>query len=196
MPMRARSFGSLVAGSPTEMPSTTMRPCSNGSSPLTHLISVDLPEPDGPHTTTTSPLATLVEQSVSTWKVPYHLLTWLISIMVLLPDDGDARLQTLDQAGCGERNQKVDERREQVHLDQAAVALRDLGGGAQEIRDREHVDQRGVLEQDDRLRQQHGRHIAERLRQDDVAHHLPIGHAERIAGGRLPARDALDSRAH
>jgi hypothetical protein len=57
-------------------------PSWKGSSALTHLISVDFPEPDGPHTTTTSPLATLVVQSFSTWKLgPYHLLTWLISIM-------------------------------------------------------------------------------------------------------------------
>ncbi len=53
-----------------------MVPSWNGSSPLTHLISVDLPEPDGPHTTTTSPLATSVEQSFSTWKSRYHLLTF------------------------------------------------------------------------------------------------------------------------
>ena len=77
MPMRARSFGRLVLGSPTEMPSTVMRPFWNGSSPLTHLISVDLPEPDGPQTTTTSPLATSVEQSFSTCIGPYHLLTLL-----------------------------------------------------------------------------------------------------------------------
>ncbi|CFO70281.1 Uncharacterised protein [Bordetella pertussis] len=44
-------------------------------------MSVDLPEPDGPQTTTTSPLATLVTQSLSTCVAPYHLLTFLISIM-------------------------------------------------------------------------------------------------------------------
>ena len=51
------------------MPSMTMSPSWNGSSALTHLISVDLPEPDGPHTTTTSPLATEVVQSFSAWKL-------------------------------------------------------------------------------------------------------------------------------
>ena len=81
MPMRARSFGRSVLGSLTEMPATVMSPSWNGSSPLTHLISVDLPEPDGPHTTTTSPLATSVEQSLSTWKSRYHLLTLLSVIM-------------------------------------------------------------------------------------------------------------------
>jgi hypothetical protein len=34
--------------------------------PIAHLMSVDLPEPDGPHTTTTSPLATSVEQCFRT----------------------------------------------------------------------------------------------------------------------------------
>src|SRR5476651_2349900 len=82
MPIRARSFGRLVLGSPTEMPSTVIAPCVNGSSPLTHLINVDLPEPDGPHTTTTSPLATFVEQRLRTWKGPYHLLTSLMSIWI------------------------------------------------------------------------------------------------------------------
>ena len=44
-------------------------------------MSVDLPLPEGPQTTTTSPLSTLVVQSMSTWKVPYHLLTPRISII-------------------------------------------------------------------------------------------------------------------
>jgi hypothetical protein len=42
----------------------------------------DLPEPDGPHTTTTSPLLTSVVQPVSTWKGPYHFETLLIEIIV------------------------------------------------------------------------------------------------------------------
>ena len=73
MPTRARSFGRLVFGSPTEMPSTMISPFWNGSSALTHLISVDLPDPDGPQTTTTSPFSTLVVQSVSTWKLAVPL---------------------------------------------------------------------------------------------------------------------------
>src|SRR5258706_227797 len=75
------SLGRSTLGSPTEMLSTVIVPFWNGSSALTHLISVDLPLPDGPHTTTTSPFATSVEQSVSTWKPPYHLLTFLSEII-------------------------------------------------------------------------------------------------------------------
>ena len=40
-------------------------------------MSVDLPLPEGPHTTITSPLSTSVVQSVSTWKLPYHLETFV-----------------------------------------------------------------------------------------------------------------------
>ncbi len=80
MPMRERSFGRLVARSPTEMPSTVMVPILNGSSPLMHLISVLLPEPEGPQITTTSPLAMRIEQLSRTWNGPYHLLTFSSSI--------------------------------------------------------------------------------------------------------------------
>jgi hypothetical protein len=66
----ARSLDRLVFGSPTEMPLTVISPAWKGSRPLTHLIRVDLPLPDGPQTTITSPLLTWVVQSVSTWKLP------------------------------------------------------------------------------------------------------------------------------
>jgi hypothetical protein len=81
MPIRERSLGRLVFGSPTAMPSTTISPFWNGSRPFTHLMMVDLPLPEGPQTTTTSPFATSVVLSVSTWKVPYHFETFLIEII-------------------------------------------------------------------------------------------------------------------
>jgi hypothetical protein len=81
MPIRERSLGRLVFGSPTEMPSTVISPFWNGSSPFTVLISVDLPLPEGPQTTTTSPFDTSVLQSASTWKLPYHLLTFFMEII-------------------------------------------------------------------------------------------------------------------
>src|SRR5882724_6593426 len=143
MPTRARSFGRSVLGSLTLMPSRMISPLWNGSSALTHLINVDFPDPDGPHTTTTSPLATLVVQSFSAWNAgPYHLSTWLISIMMVsLMDKADARLKAADAEGGRERNREINHGREQIHLDQPAVALRDLAGRAQEIRDRQHIDQ-------------------------------------------------------
>src|ERR1700731_673683 len=160
MPTRARSFGRSVFGSLTLMPSRMMSPLWNGSSALTHLISVDFPEPDGPHTTTTSPLATLVLQSFSAWKpAPYHLSTWLISIMVLsLTHHRNARLQLPDAERGDTGNDEIDQGSEQIHLDQTPVALRDLTCGAEKIRDRQHIYQRGVLEQHDGLGQQHRQH--------------------------------------
>jgi hypothetical protein len=52
---------------------------------------VDLPEPEGPQTTTTSPFWMRVLQSSSTWNAPYHLETFLISIMLAFRSNyGDA----------------------------------------------------------------------------------------------------------
>lgn len=57
IPTRERSFARSVFLSLTTIPSTVISPCCTGSRPLTVLISVDLPEPDGPQTTTTSPFS-------------------------------------------------------------------------------------------------------------------------------------------
>src|SRR5687768_464543 len=40
-----------------------------------HRIMVDLPDPDGPQTTTFSPVSTVKLMSCSTWTVPNHLST-------------------------------------------------------------------------------------------------------------------------
>ncbi len=68
IPTCARSFGRSVFGAPTEIPFTTISPCWKVSSPFTHLMSVDLPDPEGPQTTITSPFSTWVEQSFRAWK--------------------------------------------------------------------------------------------------------------------------------
>src|SRR5574340_1253811 len=83
MPTRARSFGRFVFASLTLTPSTKMSPFCTGSRAFTVLMSVDLPDPDGPQTTITSPFSTLVVQSVSTWKLPYHLEIFLTSIIAM-----------------------------------------------------------------------------------------------------------------
>src|SRR5512145_220838 len=106
MPTCARSLGRFVLAAPTDVPFTRISPSWNGSSAFTVLISVDLPEPDGPQTTITSPFSTLVVQFVSTWKLPYHLETFLISIMAIFgrsrgasADHRDLVLQPLDEVG-------------------------------------------------------------------------------------------------
>src|ERR1700744_6809450 len=113
MPTRARSFGRLVLGSPTETPSTVIAPFWNGSSALTVLISVDLPDPDGPQTTTTSPVLIVVVQAVSTWKLPYHLEMFLMSIMdVRSANDLDLRLQSTHEHREAEGQDEIDDGRQ------------------------------------------------------------------------------------
>src|SRR5262249_61506730 len=137
-----------------------------GSSAFTHLISVDLPLPEGPHTTTTSPFATSVAQSVSTWNEPYHLLTRLISIIAMivvrsgsqLADNRDPFLDALHQHRKAVGDREVYDRDEGVHLDQAIVAGGDLRGGTEEIGRGDHIEQRRGLEQDHGLGGTHGQH--------------------------------------
>ena len=71
-PMRLRSrFSSLPLSAPcTSWPSNRMGPDWISSSRFTVRISVDLPEPDGPQTTTTSPRATSALMSMSAGMVP------------------------------------------------------------------------------------------------------------------------------
>src|SRR5919198_804687 len=80
MPTRVRSAGRFTPRLVTESPSTTMSPACTRSRPLTQRMSVDLPEPDGPHTTTTSPAPMARLISRSTWSLPNHLLTSLKTI--------------------------------------------------------------------------------------------------------------------
>jgi hypothetical protein len=66
MPTSRRMASTDLRSSESSMPSTTMRPDWCVSSRLMSRIMVDLPEPDGPQTTTFSPLATLMSTSFST----------------------------------------------------------------------------------------------------------------------------------
>src|SRR3954471_15943121 len=81
MPTRARRALRSVSAAPTEMPSTTISPESISSRPLMQRISVLLPEPDGPQTTTTELFVTVAEQSSRTRKSPKDFVTLRISII-------------------------------------------------------------------------------------------------------------------
>src|SRR6185503_17736343 len=163
MPTRERSLGRLVFGSEIEVPSTTMSPFWNGSSAFTVLISVDLPDPDGPQTTTTSPFLIAVVQSVSTWKVPYHLETSLMSIIAASracsANDGDLPLQPPDGHREAEADHEIDDRGDEIRLDRSVVVLAGNLEALQQIIGADRVDERVVLEQDDRLCQQHRQHV-------------------------------------
>ncbi|MDT4877628.1 hypothetical protein FQZ97_1131620 [compost metagenome] len=68
-PMRLRSLlsAALLMGAWMSWPSNSNRPDFTSSRRLTVRISVDLPEPEGPQTTTTSPLLTSALTSASAW---------------------------------------------------------------------------------------------------------------------------------
>ena len=59
MPTSARSWASALPSAGSGSPSTVIAPESIGSSRLIVRHSVDLPDPDGPITTTTSPRSTV-----------------------------------------------------------------------------------------------------------------------------------------
>src|SRR5262245_27151267 len=80
MPTSRRTSSIFFRSLVSSVPSTTIRPCWCSSSRLMQRIMVDLPEPDGPHTTMRSPLVTRRLISRSTWKSPYHLCTPTISM--------------------------------------------------------------------------------------------------------------------
>ena len=77
MPTRVRSADMLTPGRTIDSPRTTRSPPWIPSRPFTQRISVDFPEPDGPHTTTTSPAATARLMSLRTLSFPNHLFTSL-----------------------------------------------------------------------------------------------------------------------
>ena len=76
MPTSLRSFASARPSAGSGWPSKVMVPELIGSSRLMARHSVDLPEPDGPITTTTSPRATDRLTSSSTCSGPNHLFTF------------------------------------------------------------------------------------------------------------------------
>ena len=66
MPTSRRIASMFFTSAVSSMPATMMWPCWCSSSRLMQRIIVDLPEPDGPQTTTFSPLATCRLMSFST----------------------------------------------------------------------------------------------------------------------------------
>src|SRR3989344_1176535 len=124
---RLRSLGRSVLGSCSAIPSTVISPFWKGSSALMVLISVDLPEPEGPHTTTTSPFWMVAVHSLSTCTGPYHLDTFLSSIISFSSiqsllhqhrsaDDRDLLVQALDRPGQRVAHDEVQNRSGQVCL--------------------------------------------------------------------------------
>ena len=81
MPTSARSPASALPSAGSGLPSTSIVPLSIGSSRLIVRHSVDLPDPDGPSTTTTWPASTSRLMSRSTCSAPKCLSTDCIRII-------------------------------------------------------------------------------------------------------------------
>src|SRR6516164_8076043 len=123
MPTRERSFERLVFFSPTDAPSTIISPFWKFSRPFTHLISVDFPDPEGPQTTTTSPLVTSVLQSFNTWKSPYHFETFLIEIIRLSSFAVCAPMLTLQNRSPDRPRRKTGSAQPAFHPDRPCYRL-------------------------------------------------------------------------
>jgi len=100
MPTSARNRASACPSSASGTPSMVMVPELTVSSRLMHRHSVDLPEPDAPMTTTTSPAATSRLTLSSAWSSPNCLRTFSIrsSGREAVPAGEDMALKVLVRA--------------------------------------------------------------------------------------------------
>src|SRR6218665_2672774 len=146
-------------------------PLSSSSKPLRQRRKVDLPEPDGPITTSTSPRATcvLTESTARTsWPRASNTFTSSRTSITLRKPPfqtiGDLRQRQVDHQ-IKRRDAEPDLEGGERGGDCLTAALGQLGNG-------DHRDQRGVLDQADELPSQRWQHALERLRQDHMAHRL------------------------
>src|SRR3954470_22333086 len=172
-------------------------------------IMVDLPEPDGPQTTTFCPFSTARLQSFRTWNCPYHLLTWSSRIMgppfvaiprcSLVPVTGvEAPLERLREARHGKAEDPEAEAREDVGLDVVAepfLADHDQPRHVQEVVEAHDEDERRVLEQRDEAVDDAGNDEPQRLGQDDQPHALPVAEPHGLGRLVLALGDGLEAAA-
>src|SRR5262245_48097876 len=193
MPTSRRTSSIFFRSLVSSVPSTTIRPCWCSSSRLMQRIMVDLPEPDGPHTTMRSPLVTRRLMSRSTWKSPNHL--WTPTISMATPVLSGAGFSE-EFTGCSTMRASSLVARGQAGFDHARIARQTVaedqvedrgkgisGGaghrrrpvridarrldGSQEVEDADNENQRGVLEQRDGGVDDVGDGDAKGLRQHD-----------------------------
>ena len=77
-------------------------------------------------------------------------------------------MQPFDEVRGRIAEQEIDDADGQIHLDQPAVALGDLGRRTEQVGGRYDINEGRILKQDDRLRQQNGQDVQERLRKKNV----------------------------
>src|SRR6185369_11502719 len=186
------------------VPSRRILPCWISSSRLTVRISVDLPDPDGPHTTTTSPFLTSCEISTSAWYLPYHLLTLQNEIIDFAlshwgdagPAPGDAPVNKLGALREREAHDEVDDRQCCEDLERPRQQRRvDLVGRVRQLVHADHIADRGLLDRGNELADEARQHVVERLRQEDLPHRQSIAQAKRTRRFGLTLGHGFQTRA-
>src|SRR5437762_604895 len=174
MPTSRRIASMFLRSEVSSMPATMMRPCWCSSNRLMQRIIVDLPEPEGPHTTTFSPRPTTRLMSFSTWNSPYHLWTACISmidgagawtgmasaalLIAPLPLTAMAAIQGALEPLAVARHEKteteIDRRDKDIGFAGEALPIRVGERGVRRIQQVEQADdqhERGVLERADKI---------------------------------------------
>src|ERR1700737_499740 len=180
----------LTLREPTSTPSTSTRPPWIASSRVTVRIRVDLPHPDGPTSTLTSPRLTTPETPASACVDPYHLSTFSNRIMAASCRDRDARRRTSPGRHAPlyvtrQRGQR--EAQHEIGQCQDAVDLKGLGEqhvvplarGEGHFVGAEDVAQRGFLDGRNELTDHARQHVVEGLRQHDLEGGGPVAETKR-----------------
>src|SRR5690606_27430214 len=193
---RAYMLGPPATAVASGSPSTCMLPSSMVSRWIRQRRKVLLPEPDGPMTATTSPLRRVSDTSSSTLTCPNDLPMPRASIMTgrsaaaapaaaapaaaLLVVLGIAFFHVLEQPGQQQRHNQIKGRRHQERR-RREIALHNAARGAQDIVQRQHVDERRVFDQGDGFVAERRQHALHHLRQGHAPQRLQIGHAQLLA---------------
>ena len=174
MPIRLRTSSRSTSGSVISSPSMKILPEVGSSSRFTQRSSVDLPEPEGPMTQTTSPWSTWKSMPLSTWLSPKYLCrSWTsmagafdgVGHQRAFSDRASMRRTTMES---GTVMMQVAQRRDGQRGEVGCVVqplAAELGQLVLGDREPEDVDQRGVLGEQDQLVGQRRQDDPERLRE-------------------------------
>src|SRR5690606_36027640 len=206
-PMRARRWLMSTLSPLMLWPCTRMVPLWISSSLLMVRIMVDLPEPEGPHTTSTSPVRTSPQMLLRAWYLRYHLFTlsnWIICLSMRARLDRQPQapvpqvlLEPLGQPRQQRAQQEIKQRQHQVGAQRARqLDAVDLLGRERRFLDADDVDDGGRLDGRDELVQQRRNHVAQCLRQLHRPHGLEVAQPHRPRGFHLAGRQRLDAGPH
>src|SRR5207249_2663399 len=113
------------------------------------------------------------------------------------PDpSGEAALEAPSDPGHRVREDEVDDRDEKVELERPDLAVIDDLRRLGEVHVADDGGERSVLEEHDHLRDERRHHVADRLREDHVAHRLSARQAESGRGLDLAPWHRLDAGPH